>query len=690
MSFLLSVVAMVTMMTSEIRWTNDILYLPLHDNVDDYRFRPEASLYIDGVLKKDPLMYYERNGVERTFISTVNTSVVKSYTIKYRVHFPTYNVSSTKSIVFVIQDKTPPVISKTPHFRVPLGSKMPNLSEGFVTSDNYDAVDQLIVVIQSNEVILSRVGKYPVNYQVTDVSGNSATSSGSVEVYDYLPPEIIPKKAMIIEFGQRVSLTDFFTIKDNYDAVLNIIFDDSKVDYSKLGSYPISIKATDQSGLSTTIFDELSIIDTESPIIIFKSTPKIIPVHQVYDREQLLDFILSVRDNVDFIEIDHIHVNHDIEFDTLGSYSVYYSVSDSSNNQTSTKLIVKVADLDPPKIWLTEPLVFDVFSKEPFLLNMIDYEDNYTGKSLIVIKMTGTFKMNIVGHYPITFSATDSSGNTQVLMTYVHIKDQIPPVVTQINDIVITDFTSKVLTHHFTFTDQYDTSAQLSIWIDDHDVDYAVIGEYPIRACAKDRSENLTCLDTSLIIADIIEPVLMMKTMNITAQINQTPIDLRSLIESLSDNYDTLEFSKVQIYEQINYQVPGRYEVVYMVTDSSLNLTTRSVMVIVDDFIPPVIHVPPITLFQYQPFDTLEGIEYSDDLGPIHIHTSPELIDTSVPGTFVIVYIAQDSRGNYTSTERLVTILPDETTYTWDAFIPLAVCIVLGLASLYTIYRKMS
>jgi hypothetical protein len=49
MSFLLSLVAMMTVMNTEIRWKNDVLYMSLNDNVDDYRFLPEASLWINGI-----------------------------------------------------------------------------------------------------------------------------------------------------------------------------------------------------------------------------------------------------------------------------------------------------------------------------------------------------------------------------------------------------------------------------------------------------------------------------------------------------------------------------------------------------------------------------------------------------------------------------------------------------------------
>lgn len=690
MSFLLSLVAMMTVMNTEIRWKNDVLYMSLNDNVDDYRFLPEASLWINGIKVDDPLMYYERNGVERTFISTVNTAVVRSYTIKYRVHFPTFNISSTKSIIFQVDDHIYPTITKTPYFRIPLGSKMPDLKEGLVYSDNYDAVEKLVLSIQSSEVLLNRVGLYPVRYQVTDVSGNMSVTFGYIEVYDHLAPEITIKKALILSFGETFRYTDYFTIKDNYDLVLDIELNDQAVNYQKLGSYPMSLKATDQSGLSTTINEVLTIIDTKPPIIIFKSQPKIIPVHQIYEREELIDYVLSVRDDVDFIDFSDIEVMHDIDFNAIGTYAVYYTVSDQSNNVTSLKLNVYVKDIEPPKMTFTAPLIFDVFSVEPHLLSMIEVTDNHASVSSVVLKVTGTFKMHVTGLYPVTFTATDPSGNTETIRTYVEIIDRIAPIVIQNNDIVITDFARKSLVHFFTFSDQYNESSELLTWIEDQDVDYQTIGEYTFYACAKDTSGNINCLETYLIVADIEEPILMLKTNVVLVELNQEPLNLISFIESVSDNYDIVDNSMVLIHSNIDYQTPGRYVVTYTAFDHSFNQRNEILTVIVDDLTPPIITTHSIEIMQHQHFDPLQGVEAFDQEGSITILISPEQIDTSIPGTYVLVYTAIDERGNYTITERLVTVIEVAQSYSVQSFIPLMVLTTLGVASLYLVYRKMS
>ncbi len=498
------------------------------------------------------------------------------------------------------------------------------------------------------------------------------------------------KKALVISFGETFKYSDFFTIKDNYDTVLTITIDDRWVNYQMLGSYPISISARDQSGLETKVLDELSIIDTKPPTLIFRTIPKVIPVYQAVQRETLLAFVLSVRDDVDQIRDDDIDIIHDIESDTLGTYAVYYTVVDRSGNKTSVKLNVSVQDIEPPKIWNSAPLIFDVFSIEPHLLSLISVSDNHAHPSSVIVKMTGSFKMHVIGSYPITFTATDPSGNTATLRTYIEIKDRIPPVIIQTNDIVITHFARKVLNHFFTFTDQYTPFSGLVIWIEDDQVDYETIGIYPIRACAKDTSDNVFCLDTDLIVADIEEPTLVLRSTLVYAEVNQAPLDLVAWIQQVSDQYDILDISMVEISSEIDYQKPGRYQVTYSIKDSSYNHAKEILTVVVDDNTPPVITATPLSIRQYEAFDLFFGVEAYDAFGPVSIISSPESIDTSRVGTYIIVYTAIDSRGNYTTTERLLTIVMVEKKYTIGAFMPMMILIGLGSASLYVMYRRMS
>ncbi|MDO9629685.1 MAG: hypothetical protein Q7I99_07265 [Acholeplasmataceae bacterium] len=688
MSFLLSLLSIFSILTIRIDWINDFLNIELKENIDNYTYLPEATLYINDVLTFDPRMFYERNGVEWTFITTVNTNVVRAYNIKYRVNYPTYNISQVKTITFNIVDLKPPVFIQVPQFSIPLSQKLPDLKEGLIYSDNYDAVSDVKVQINSSKVILNRIGIYEIVYQISDLSNNTVTMKSSLEVYDHLPPTITLKKEFLLSFGASFVWSNYLTIVDNYDTVIDIYIEDIDVNYSRLGSYPILIRATDQSGLSSEISQILTIIDIEKPKITFKSQAPVIPVHSLESEAILKSFILNVTDNYDLISIDDVIVYHDIEWNILGEYTIYYQLSDQSKNTLETKIKVKVKDLIKPIINLSQPLIFEVFNQVPFINSYIDYEDNYDFKNNLTLKITTAFKMNIIGKYPITVEVTDLSGNKEILQSYVEIIDNESPTITQINDLIITDFSKKNFGLYFSLEDNYDPSSKINIQFDDQRVNYFEIGSYPIYVLATDQSLNQTMMLAEVFVIDIIDPILELKQHSILLQVNSQPLELRSLIKIASDNYDYITIDHVFIDGFILYNEIGIYKITYRLFDSSLNFTQKELLVTVDDRIPPIITSTQLSLQVHAIFNPYEGLYVEDNMGTYEIYFFPQTINTSIPGKKKITYVAVDQRGNYTTYIREIIILGNEKKYELSAFIPVVIVGLLAASTIYYIYKK--
>ena len=688
MSFLFSLFSLFSILTIRIDWINDQLTIPLHDNIDNYTYLPEATLYIDGVKIHDPRKFIERNGVEWTFITTVNSGVVKTYYIKYRVNYPTYNISQVKTITFNVVDLIPPEFIQVPTFSIPLGQKMPDLLEGLTYKDNYDPVANIKVQVNSSKVILNRVGIYEISYQIADLSNNIVTKNTTITVYDHLPPTISLKKEFILSYGSKFSWSNYLTITDNYDTVLDIKVHDQYVDYKTLGSYPITITATDQSGLSSQINQMISIVDIEKPKITLKSQTPMIPVFSCESEALLKSFILSVSDNYDKLSIDDVAVSHDIEWDILGEYTIYYVLTDQSMNTVETKIKVKIKDIDKPMIWFSEPLIFEVFDETPFINQYIEYEDNYDTKNKLILKITTSFKMNVTGKYPITVEVSDSSGNKEILQSYIEIIDSTPPKLTQINDIIVTDFSKKNYNLYFSVSDNYDVSDNILIHVDDLLVDYEFIGSYPIVVTATDQSSNISVLNTELFIIDIMEPVLELKQYAMLLQVYSEPIKLKSLIKNANDQYDDLSIDDVIIEGDVNYDQIGLYKITYYLSDSSLNKVQKELIITVDDRISPIITSTPLSLYVNQQFNPLEGIYIEDNMEGYQLYIFPQMIDTSLPGRKKVTYVAVDQRGNYTTYIREITVLDDTNEIEYTSYLPVVIVTLMGIASIYYIYKK--
>ncbi len=688
MSFYLYIVQMVTILTARIDWINDYIRVPVFDHIEEYRYLPEAKLYINDFWVVGAKVEYERNGVEWTFISTVNTNQVRRYQIKYRAYFPDYHLSDIRSVTFDVVDTTGPTIITIPDKRMNIGDKMPDLTEGVVVSDNYYKPEEILIHVDTSKVITNVVGIYPLIYRISDPSSNVVMREVFFEVIDPLPPVITLKQAVKLNINTTFDWSSFFTIKDNVDIVLRIEVDDLNVIYNKIGIYQARITATDDSGNQSIEPFIIEIADLEKPILKLKSKPPNITVFQLIDRELLESYILEVSDNYDELKVSDVKITHDIESDVLGTYSIYFELSDLSGNKVETKLNVKVVDDIKPTIEIITPLVYSVFSVEPFYREYFMFTDNFTDSDALVYKINTTPKMSVTGRYPITVEVSDSSGNKAIYQGYVEIVDLIPPLINQLNEIVVTGFERKELKHYFSFSDQYDKTENITYIFHDENVNYSVVGSYEAYVKAYDQSQNESTLSFEIMVIDMIEPTLKIKQNYYLHDVGKSEINMVSFIDFVEDNYDRLSFEDVIITHDINWDKIGKYEVIFSLSDHSLNQTIQVLTFVIDDRIPPTITFEDLMVLQGEIIRLTDGIEVSDNYSEPNIYTFPETISTDNVGTYIVTYVVVDERGNYRMVDRLITILSNDESYPLTSWIPLAVLLVAGSSILYVLYKR--
>lgn len=687
MSFFLFLLQSITILTARVEWINDWIKVPLHEPIESYRYLPEARIYVNDLIVIGAKVTYERNGVEWTFISTVNTSHVRTYGIRYRAYFPDYNITSTHTITFDVVDVIPPEFVDIPEKTMIIGDKLPNLKEGVVVKDNYYSDQKLIITMDTSLVVITRVGDYPITYRVFDPSGNETAKTVILKIIDPLPPLITLTKPLIIEVSQPFVWQNFMTIKDNVDTIIVVEIDDKNVHYHQIGNYELVIKATDRSGNQTIETLVLDIRDTTKPTITLKSKPPGITVYESITRTLLESYVISISDNYDHLSFTDLVIVHDIEENVLGIYSIYYELSDLSGNKTTVKLNVHVIDPIKPTITLTKALIFDVFSVEPFWIDHFSFSDNFTPTDKLTYKFTVSPKMNVIGKYPLTLEVVDSSLNKAIYQDYVVIIDRIPPIITQMNDIIITDFKGKDYRYFFEFYDEYD-KLNVTFFVDDSDVNYDVIGTYQAVAFVHDKQMNQTSIIFDIMIIDIVDPHLSLRVTVYQHAIDHTPIDLSSLIVSVDDNYDYLSIEDVFIEHNIIWTRCGRYEAIYTLYDHSNNKVQKTVIITIDDYIKPTIIFDDTVILQGAPFDPYEGVVASDNVGVDTIYVFPKNPLTDKPGTMIVTYIVMDERGNYTMHDRRITILPTEQKNDIQTYIPIVVITFIGLVLGYIVYKR--
>ena len=688
MSFLFFLIQSIPILLSRVEWINDLVEVPVFAELEPYRYIPEARLYIGDVWIKNAEVVYERNGVEWTFISTVNTSHVRRYSMKYEAKFVDYYISSVHTIVFDVVDQIAPEIIFIPEKQITFGEKLPDFSQGVVLTDNYYDPLDINVFVDTSRINQSAVGIYEVIYHISDPSGNQVLQTVLFQIKDVKAPIITPLKEVILNVGQVFDWKIFFKVTDDVDLVLKIDLDFNTVNYLRVGSYQAAIHATDLSGNKAVQTFLVEVKDLEPPKLTMRITYPDITVHTEITREHLESYVLSISDNYDELSLSDLHIRHEIDANLLGTYPIHYEIMDRSGNIKSLTLKVNVVDAIKPSITLVEPLIFDVFSALPFFHMHFKFEDNYTPEDELIYKITVTPNMHKIGFYPITVEVTDSSKNKRIYQSYVEIVDRIPPEIKQINDVMITDFKEKDVHFFFSYEDQYDTVDDLQFLLIDDMVRYEVIGSYNAYVKVMDTSHNESILEITIMVIDINEPELTLKQTSYQHLMGAELPNLESFIETASDNYNDLGMSDVVITHDIDWDMLGVYLVHYELMDQSMNRKTVELKVIIDDRTPPIITVSDLSYSEGDIINLMEGVEVTDNVGVSDVSYFPSHLDLNEPGTYIITYIARDFRGNYVMHDRLVTIYPKTDSINLISYLPVGLLTIICGAVFYILYKK--
>ena len=148
------------------------------------------------------------------------------------------------------------------------------------------------------------------------------------------------KDVVVLEVGDEYKeegAAATFNKKDISDEIKIV----SNVDTSKVGTYTVSYSYyLKYFKVGKTIQRKVVVEDTQKPVLIINSEKEIhVGVGQVYNIPSA-----SATDNYDGDITNKIEIKSDLNLNEKGVYSVNYSVSDSSGNETKDKIIINVEE----------------------------------------------------------------------------------------------------------------------------------------------------------------------------------------------------------------------------------------------------------------------------------------------------------------------------------------------------------
>lgn len=392
-------------------WYDTDIDISLGEPLEPYLLIPYAKL---NEPNEDPNIYYEKNGVNYTYQSVIQTSVVKTYRLDFRVYSPKYRVSSVHTIIFRVIDDTPPIFEKVPLLDVPVFTKTVDYTLGLRYSDNYSNPSNMSLSVDTNAVNLNQVGVYQVLYTLTDEFGNESKTTAYVRVRDYFAPVITQTKPLILNINTTLNLSDFFIIKDNYDTIVNTIIHDKLVDYAAEGIYPISIELYDQSGNQTKLETTIEIKDQIPPELFLKTTVLKLSKDTTFDLKTL---IIKVLDNHQPLSVDDVMITTDLDLTKVGFYEALFEVTDKSDLLTSLKVDIFVEYKEKPIIHYDKLII----EKDiPYhLLSGITYNEDMRYD----ITVLDSNVLNQAGTYEVIYLVIDPLGNHAIYHREVIMED---------------------------------------------------------------------------------------------------------------------------------------------------------------------------------------------------------------------------------------------------------------------------
>ncbi|MDO4733983.1 MAG: hypothetical protein Q4A51_01855 [Lachnospiraceae bacterium] len=236
--------------------------------------------------------------------------------------------SNSKTYV-IKRDKTAPIATVTDYTIFSYETLAPE----DIISDIQD--ETAVTVNQLDEIDYSLDGEQIIRFELVDEANNSTVLEAKVTViHDVTAPTIACEPLIRVTTGQTVAYKSFVVIHDDYDEDPDITIDNSQVDLSREGRYPLSYTATDKSGNSNTKYCEIEVsasngyvadedvwalVDATLSYIITDDMDDIHKVWAVYEYVRNIPYTLTDY-SYDYM-YEGYKILHDNRGDCFGSYS---------------------------------------------------------------------------------------------------------------------------------------------------------------------------------------------------------------------------------------------------------------------------------------------------------------------------------------------------------------------------------
>ena len=321
-----------------------------------------------------------------------------------------------------IEDNIAPVITCPADITIDTDASSCEASS--VTLTMATATDNCSVDLISNDApTVFPIGTTIVTWTATDPSGNSSTCEQAVRVVDNFIPNVMCPPSITVSAGPSCVAIGVdlgaITATDNCDSI--VITNDAP-DSFPLGITIVEWTVTDTSGNVAVCMQEITVIDSGSPVITCAPTDTLIADVNC----EAVTVILEDPAFMDNCSISSVTNDAPAVF-PIGTTTVTWTVSDDNSNMATCTQDVVVIDETAPTIvcpsTVTVSTDIGLCTASGVALGMPSFTDNCSG-STVANDAPSIFPL---GTTMVTWTVTDASGNMATCIQQVIVEDNTAP-----------------------------------------------------------------------------------------------------------------------------------------------------------------------------------------------------------------------------------------------------------------------
>lgn len=418
-------------------------------------------------------------------------------------------------------------------------------------------------------------------------------------------------KAYYEEYAIQDIIDDYIIVYDDIDGDLTnsivIVEDDYTENMYTVGNYFVLLEATDLSG-NTSSFELLIMVKDELLPTINGPSQIVLNVDDELSLAEIITGNYSASDDHDgAIEITVVTDNYSGFESILGVYSVELYTVDSSGN-TVTKLIeLRIVDNTAPILESSSDISIMVSNPKSLaaILGELLISDNYDAVEdieLTVMYEQYTGHETMPGTYEIEIGLTDLSNNTQTIVLFVTIVDNVAPIITGPTTLETSYTTPYTLFDIFELLEVSDnvdllSTSDLIKTVDTYTTRTTQIGTYDITFTVSDSANNIVTHTITITLIDDQAPKIYLDNylITITPQASFSPADALNMMiknEVIPEGDYTIT-TVVDEYTG-NERKPGEYKYTLQFVDETGKSIEKEFVINVTDTLESTIEPAPL------------------------------------------------------------------------------------------------